>query len=341
MLNLLLPTSVDLQNPADVQANQQGQITNDQNSRLTASVGFQGGCVVLLASFIAFQFLFITIFFVAAAWGEIAVVLFIIVLLAALGLISRFGAWPLWQRWSALKRDRENRAIRIGQGQLAFQKGKYIAQAAGRDLLLPSAANAGGLKPGATYRFYYLEESGFVLSAEEVYPASPAQARSSLLGILASANNFQMDDLEVNRNGETTSAQRMKALPSVLFGLLIGAFPVGMGLVFFFVGREEGGDLLALLIPALFVLVFGLVGGFMFFNGLLDLMTHAPLVVEGLGRKEKRTSGGKNRSTTYYYVVDGVSFRVSRGAFQALVDGERYRVYALPRTKRLLTIEPL
>lgn len=341
MLNLLLPTSVDLQNPADVQANQQGQITSDQNSRLMASVGFQGGCAVLVASFVVFQFFFIMIFFVAISWGEIAVLLSVIVLLAALGLIFRFGAWPLWQRWNALKHDRENRSIRTGQGQLAFEKGKYIVQAAGRDLLLPSSANAGGLKPGATYRLYYLEQSGFVLSAEEVYPASPAQARSSLLGILASANNFQINDLEVNRNGEITSAQRMKALPSMLFGLLIGAFPVGMGLVFIFVGREEGGDLLALLIPALFVLIFGLVGGYMFLNGLLDLMTHAPLVAEGMGRKEKRTSGGKNRSTTYYYVVDGVSFRVSRGAFQALVDGEHYRVYALPRTKRLLTIEPL
>jgi hypothetical protein len=341
MLNLLLSKSVDLQNPADVQANQQGQITSEQSSRLMASVGFQGGCAVLVASFIAFQFLFITIFFVGISWGEIAVVLAIVVFLAALGLIFRFGAWPLWQRWSALKRDRENRAIRIGQGQLAFQKDKYIAEAAGRDLQLPSSANAGGLKPGATYRFYYLEESGFVLSAEEVYPASPAQARSSLLGILASANNFQMDELEMNRNGEMTSAQRMKALPSMLFGLLIGAFPVGIGLAFFFLGREEDGDLLALLIPALFVLVFGLFGGYMFLNGLLDLMTHAPLVTEGAGHKEKRTSGGKNRSTTYYYVVDGVSFRVSRGAFLALVDGEHYRVYALPRTKRLLTIEPL
>lgn len=341
MMNLFLPTSVDLQNQAEFQANQRGEITSDQNARLMASVGFQGGCVVLLASFIAFQFLFGMVFFVTISWGEIALVISLVVLLAVFALIFRLGAWPLWQRWSALKRDRENRAIRMGQGQLAYEKGKYIAQAAGRDLLLPASANAGGLKPGATYRFYYLEESGFVLSAEELYPASPAQARSSLLGILASANNFQLEDLELNRNGEMTSAQRMKALPSVLFGLLIGAFPVGIGLVFFFVGREEDGDLLALLIPALFLLIFAGIGGYMFFNGLLDLMSHAPLVTEGAGRKEKRTSGGKNRRTTYYYVVDGVFFQVGRGAYQALVDGENYRVYALPRTKGLLTIEPL
>jgi hypothetical protein len=262
--------------------------------------------------------------------------------LLALFLLARFGGlWQIWQRWNALKHDRENRAIRQGQGNLAFEKDNYIVQASGRTLLLPASSNACGLQPGATYHFYYLDESGFVLSAEELYPASPAQVRNSLMGILANANKFNQEDLELNRNAEVSPAQRMKALPNLFVGILFGAVPLGMGLLFFTGNRDAGGDFLSLLVPAIFLAVFGLIGGFMFFNALLDLLAQTPLVTEGVGHKEKRTSGGRNRRTVYYYVVDGVSFQVSRAAFQALLDGERYRVYALPRTKKLLTIEPL
>lgn len=342
MMNFLTPNVTNLQDPAELQANQRGEITEAQNARLTASVGFQGGCATLVVVFVAFQFLFFLSFFLASFLGAIGFLFAGIFILLTVFLLARFGGlWQIWQRWNALKQDRENRAIRQGQGNLAFEKDNYIVQAAGRTLLLPASNNACGLQPGATYHFYYLDESGFVLSAEELYPASPAQVRNSLMGILLNANKFSQEDLELNRNAEVSPAQRMKALPNLFVGILFGAVPLGMGLLFFTSNRDAGGDFLSLLVPAIFLAVFGLVGGFMFFNALLDLLAQTPLVTEGAGHKEKRTSGGKNRRTVYYYVVDGVSFQVSRAAYQALLDGESYRVYALPRTKKLLTIEPL
>lgn len=344
MLNFLTATSLDLQNADELQANQRGEITAAQNSRLTASLGFQNGCALLLV-FLAFipLFFIMLIFggeFVSSKQALPALILIVIFLSLLAGVLLRFGGlWTTGKRWRALKRDRENHTIRQGQGQLAFEKGDYLVRAAGRDLLLPTSTNAGGLKPGATYRFYYLEESGFVLSAEELFPASPAQARSSLLEILANANHFSMEDLELNRNGEITTSQRLRALPHLFFGIVLGAIPLGVGGLI--LSDNQDFDLLTVLVPAVFVAVFGLIGGFMFFNAIVALLAQAPILVEGVGQKQKRTSGGRSRNTTYYYVIEGMDFQVKKSAFEALVDGERYRVYALPRVKRLLTIEPL
>jgi hypothetical protein len=196
------------------------------------------------------------------------------------------------------------------------------------------------LKPGATYRVYYLEESGFVLSAEELFPASPAQASSALLQILMEANQFSQEDLALNRNGELSPSQRAKAIPGLVGAGLLGLVLLGFGLLLWMTGGGQQGWT-SLIVPAIFLLIFALFAGYQFVNALLDLFAQSPLVVEGTGRKEKRTGGRKNRSTTYYYVVEGVSFKVTKAAYEALVDGERYRVYALRHTKKLLTIEPL
>ena len=41
------------------------------------------------------------------------------------------------------------------------------------------------------------------------------------------------------------------------------------------------------------------------------------------------------------YSIDNKSFRVSLSAYNALVEGIRYRPYYLPRSKRVLSVEPL
>lgn len=341
------PSVVDLQNIDDRLANQRGEITDAQNARLTASLGFQQGCVILLFIVLFLPFMIGLGVMVFSSWGQsetifvLFLLLFFMLVFGATFLGGIFSLWKVWSRWQLLKRDRENRSIRQGQGQLAFGKSGYQVFVDGRELHLPLSSNAGGLKPGATYRFFYLDESGFVLSAEELFPASPSQARNALLEILATANKFSQEDLTANQNGETTSSQRLKALPGMFGGVLLGLFPLGLGLVIFYT-NQDSGDLTPLLVPVIFLAIFAIFGGFLFFNGLLDFLVQSPLVVEGVGHKEKRVSRGRrNRNTTYYYVVDGVSFRVRKSAFDALIDGERYRVYALPRTKQLLTIEPL
>ncbi len=345
MMNFLPPSQVNLLDEQDWQVNQRGEITEAQYSRLMGSLGLQSGCaLVVIVLFLVPLVFFVPVFMLLGeAQGALVPAIFLlvfgIIILVTLG--TQFVKfYASIQRLQALRRDRENRAVRQAQGELAFDKGQYIARASGRDLFLPASKNIGGLMPGSTYRFYYLEESAFVLSAQEVFEASPARARSSLLEILAQANRFTLQDLERNRNGELTEAQRRRGFGTIIVGFLFGAFPFGLvGLIWF---RGGTMSLDTWLMPLLFLLIFAAMGGWMVFTGLADYTAHAPLVVEGLGGKRKRTaSGRRSRRTIYYYEIDGQSFQVSAEAYAALIEGQSYRVYLLPKSKKLLTIEPL
>ncbi len=338
---------MNLLDPQDLAANRMGEITEGQNQRLNFALGWGQGCgsvfvlVVVGSIFIMFSTVF---YLVGLGDGVFIPIIFLGVILVVM--LTKFGPrlWAVFDNALKLKRDRENRAIRQAQGQVAFDKNGYSFQTGERRLSLPSTEHTGGLLPGATYRVFYLEESGFLLSAEEVFPASPSQARAALVEILAQANNFTPDDLTHNRNGEATPAQRMKPLGGVIFGALFGLMALAFGGLFFFqvFPNVDSGDALpAMIIPALVLGIFALVGGWMFLNGLLDMSVSSIEQAQGAGRKEKRTSGGKSRSTRYYYVIDGKSFQVNRRAYTALLEGIDYRIYYLPRTKKLVSIEPV
>jgi hypothetical protein len=345
MMNFLPPSQVNLLDEQDWQANQRGEITELQYSRLMGSLGLQSGCALVAIFLFLMPFVLFVPIFMLFDEGQRAFIPAIFLLVFGAIILVTFGTqfvkfYASIQRLQALRRDRENRAVRQAQGELAFDKGQYIARAAGRDLFLPATKNIGGLMPGSTYRFYYLDESSFVLSAEEVFEASPARARSSLLEILAQANQFSLQDLERNRNGELTEGQRRKGFRNIMVGFLFGALPFGVIALVLFTGEEIGLE--TWIMPLIFLLIFGALGAWMMFTGLADTMAHVPLVVEGLGGKHKRsTSGRRSRRTVYYYVIDGQSFQVSPEAYTALIEGQRYRAYLLPKTKKLLTIEPL
>jgi len=339
--------NMNLLDPQDLAANRMGEITAAQNQRLNYSLGWGQGCAVLvfLPVILVMGAGFVTMFLTSDNSAP-ALIPLLMTFGFALLILTIFAPniWRVLNNAIKLKRDRENRAIRQAQGQVAFDKTGYCFQTGERRLALPSAEHTGGLLPGATYRVFYLDETGFMLSAEEVFPASPAQVRAALRDILAQANGFTLDDLTHNRNGEATPAQRMKPLGGVIFGAIFGLMSLAFGGLFFFqvFPNVDSGDALpAMFIPALVLGIFALVGGWMFLNGLLDMSVSSIEQAQGPGRKEKRTSGGKNRSTRYYYVIDGKSFQVSRRAYTALLEGIDYRVYYLPRTKKLVSIEPV
>lgn len=339
--------NINLLDPQDLAANRMGEITEAQTQRLNLALGLGSGCGALLVFIpvLGFLVLFGTVFYLTGV-GDDSLIPFLFLGVILVVMVATFAPrlWKLFDSALKLKRDRENRAIRQAQGQVAFDKNGYSFQAGERRLALLSTEHTGGLLPGATYRVFYLEESGFLLSAEEVFPVSPAQVRAALVEILAQANGFTLDDLTHNRNGEATPAQRMKPLGGVILGAVFGLMALAFGGLFFFQiypNVDSGEALPALLIPALVLGIFALVGGWMFLNGLLDMSVSSIEQAQGPGRKEKRTSGGKNRSTRYYYVIDGKSFQVSRRAYTALLEGIDYRIYYLPRTKKLVSIEPV
>jgi hypothetical protein len=230
-------------------------------------------------------------------------------------------------------------------GDLSFVPKKGFIARVGEDELILSASNeASGLLPGVRYNFYYLPESRFVLSAEQLGEISSGQVRLALTDILAQANGFSPEDLQANKNGEVTQAQRIGGLKKLVPGLLIMVVTlvVGFLIIFpFFSSSRSNSNLLPIIFIGGFLAIFAAIGFSIVLNAFLDLSATAPESVEGEGHKiTRRKSSGRSSRTVYYYVIGGQEFEVSQKAFPALLDGFTYQAFFMPRTKRLVAIEP-
>jgi hypothetical protein len=223
-------------------------------------------------------------------------------------------------------------------------KNGFSARVNEEDLILSATHDSSGLLPGVRYNFYYLPESRFVLSAEQLGEVSSGQVKLALTDILAQANGFTMEDLNANQNGEVTDAQRWAGLKKMIPGVIFMGVALIFGLLFLF-PLLSGFDLSSNLVPLLFVggflAIFVAIGFTMVLNAILDFNTSEPEGVEGEGRKvTRRKSSGKSSRTVYYYVIGDHEFEVPQKAFPALVEGITYRAYFMPRSKRLVTLEP-
>ncbi|PWH15243.1 MAG: hypothetical protein DDG60_06400 [Anaerolineae bacterium] len=348
MQNLLpgLPTSVNLLDSEGVAANRAGRILEVQRQRLSKTIPWNQGCsaLVLLPMIMVLIFLALSPFARAVEnWTTIVVALGLG--LAVLFLLLVFGAsvWNIVDSLRIVQRDLQNNAIRQTNGRVLFDKSGYFFDADGRRLKLPAPGDTGGLMPGVLYLVYYLDESGVILSAEQSFPPSPAQIHTALTEILAQANHFTLEDLAANRAGEVVPTQRLRPLGQMLFGILLGLSVLGgaawLALFLPILNRSE--YIPFLLIPAIFLAIFAFISVSMVWKGLLAVFASSPAQIQGIARKEQRVSGGRNRSTRYYYLIGEHKFQVSRLAYLALLEGCSYRAYYLPGTKTLLSIEPL
>lgn len=104
---------------------------------------------------------------------------------------------------------------------------------------------------------------------------------------------------------------------------------------------DFSSNLIPLLFVGGFLAIFVAIGFTMVLNAILDISTSEPEVVEGEGRKiTRRKSSGKSSRTVYYYVIGDHEFEIPQKAYPALVEGINYRAYFMPRSKRLVTLEP-
>lgn len=334
-----------LLNPQEVAANRNGRITDAQRQRARVAVAWNQGCgaVILLPFLLIFGAISL------AMWqGRQESLLSLLFSLgfgiAALVLLGMLG-WSLGQVLHALQKvnqDLQQNAIRQAQGRVAFSKQGYVFDADGRHLRLPRFDQTAGLLPGVLYRVYYLAESGVVLSAEEAFLPSPAQVRTALNEILAQANRFSQDDLTANRNGILTAHQKRQAIGQAILGITLFVMTLvaawfGQRQIFPLAGDSEA--FLSLLVLGVILLLLLFIGGQMTVRNLLDLALGTIEQVEGTGRKEKRVSGGRSRTTQYFYVIGNHQFQVNARAYNALFEGVVYRAYFLPRTRKLLSIE--
>jgi hypothetical protein len=167
-------------------------------------------------------------------------------------------------------------------------------------------------------------------------PLSPV-ASAALLAALAEAHHFTLADLELNRQGRLSAreAKRLSALPWVFIAFAL-VFWSCAGLVAFttFSGRSLG-------IGVAVTLALGVVPAFAVLRALwhgADIREKRVVSVEGVVEGRTESSGD---TMAYYYLVVDKKFQVSGGAYPALISGLRYRIFYTPRSKRLVSIEPL
>jgi hypothetical protein len=256
---------------------------------------------------------------------------------------------------SRLEEDLQRGTVHNGIGYLRFQGNSYQAVLANRQLTLPFGGRE-KLAPGAQYRFYYLPDSGMVLSAEPLGEVPEDAVESGLTAVLAEASGYQLSSLSANRQGNLAGEQ-VSGLASQLVAPLMILLVSG-GIVYIQLKRGGyldvgslrgvisqladsmtrglmvvGGILLALFLSGLVLLVLTL----------LDMFGGSVKYVEGIGYRKITTSQDDDGTQTrrYYYLISGKRFRANDAGFQAFEDGLKYRAYYTPLRKILVNIEVL
>ncbi len=340
---MLFPSSpINLLDPATLETNRMGRLTPEQEAWLrTVSFGGSGFAaalpiIIVVPMLCFFGFIFLQDGF-TDAWIILPFVgLFLTIVLWRTGPALFDGV----QRALKLRSDRQSGIIRQSMGELAFGRDGYVAQSGERQLFLPFS-EPGGLLPGVRYTFFHFEESGIVLSAEQLGTASTAAIRAGLNRILAAANNFSAEDLDANQRGEISPAQHSRLMRKLLAGLALAFIftLVGAGVIF---GASSADGFEAWPILIIFLAVFGVfaaIGIYTVINSVMD-MNALPEVMEGRGsRHTERRSSGRSSRTVYFYDIGNLKFEVSYRAYKVLMEEFDYRVHYAPRTKTLLSIE--
>lgn len=340
----------ELTNPENIEANRLGKITPQQKLANLALfpriISFGTAVQANLWTVVLPALLFFLVFALPLA-GPLKTWLLGLVVIIPLCWVGYLVARGL-SRLAAVRRDLDEGNIRHEDGKLTYGRSSYEARIFNGEILrLPIGWS--DLKPGIRYRFYYLEGSRTVLSAETVQVLSDPEALSDLQESLANANRFSLQDMQDNRSGRIGPAQGKRLLPKLLLGAGIMLPSTGF-LIFilysllFAPGADPSRNWINVLIFTLVTGVFVVIGGVMAWKAVADLMQGSVTMIEGVGQKLRRVSrSSSNRGTTitYYYQVDDQRIAIPERAYAALVDGLRYRVYRTPRSGVLMSIEPL
>lgn len=191
-----------------------------------------------------------------------------------------------------------------------------------------------------------------------------------VLAELAKANRFTLQELEQNRAGKIADSQMMKLAAQALKPLYTSAITFAGWLLFLFVIWEfvPGfimriaaiflGKSMAVTFGTALLITLGCIGslavGFLKTGGrtiglISDLSKGQVATLEGRAwsSRGKEESHGMAKlhgeeEEHYHYVIKDQYFEVrSLYAFEALAPREQYRLYYAPKSKLLLSIEPL
>lgn len=340
----------DLDHPRYVEANRRGEITPDQKLFLDNIVSFYAALKqqgpLLLVAFLAF---WACLFFSALLFNQgvsQAVVLAAdaIVIAGTLAYLSRRLA--RYFRWrSKTKLDLAGSSIAQTTGQVRWGRKTFEVHSPHGRLRLPYAERD-DLQPGSRYRFYFLPQSKTVLSAELLEPAAEDEVSRGLTEILARANNLSLEALTENRMGKLSRKQMTLFLPDIALSISMIVLP---GAFVFYQFNQRGfsmdprtlewGTLLVGTV-SIGLILFGL---YRIATSLADMLGGWVDSVEGIGLKRIAVSEDSEGDTTstYYYCVNGMDFKVKEEGYHALVENRPYRVFFTPRSRKMVNIEAL
>lgn len=352
-----MPTSA-LYDPNTLLANRQGRLTPYQRQTfIETNVGSKG-------ALLGVPFALVIIGVIAVSFGDrletlegAAVVLpmltLVVVLVACVLIGNRVASIPARLRMNHAK-------LEARRGEVVFDAGRYVAKV-GSQTLRPLYASA-DLLPG-NYVFYCLRGSNWLFSAEKEadfvsaqtqpeLPASPLTWTPSpqplsfdlntLRDALRQTNGFDEYTLALNRRGEMTDAQKQWLGGSRRGDLRTAVIVALLGIVLFAINFifQTGLDAETLLGGAAFFVLFS--GYFVYRWWAQNADARSAVVQTAEGAVTKLEQRTEDSSTyTHYYVINGIRLEVGEAAYHALIDQVVYRVYYLPRSRQLLSIEPV
>jgi hypothetical protein len=231
---------------------------------------------------------------------------------------------------------------------------RYVAHANG--LMLKPPAGREDLPPPGAYTFFYEPTMRLLLSAVPLSPpvsarspwseSAPPSTEQLIQQALAAGFPFTADDLDCNRAGMLSDAQRRRRrqllLAQLSGGLIILllvlaiAIPLGRsGLDSLRAGEVRLGGLASMAIAGVLLVALGRSA----WRARTRLSGQTVAVYEGLVERSRVI--GSEGSTLYYFHCGPVKLTVSEGAYQALVADYTYRVYYSPRMSKALSAEVL
>jgi hypothetical protein len=325
----------NLPDSAEFVANRQGAMTQAQRISIGVRLAVDS-CLALgigLAGLIVGRIVWL--WRQAAPWQISAT----IIVLAALLLLAIL-VWCLARLLSGWL-DLSAGQVEQAEGRIIWMGRNYGALIKGRRLRLISGRN---IPPPGNYRFFYLPRSGWLLSIEKLTLSTGVQANSDLLHALAHANDFNVESLKANRAGRLTNDQAWQLLTPMLVSLLVGLLVIGAAVAVICIILIRG-DLrsMGMIIPIAFAVAV-LVVIYLW----KDMTTIIPDILEGRvavveGTAYKRvvsTSGRMRRRTDHFYEINDRRFKVSRQGYDALFAGLPYRLYYVPNSSIMVSIEP-
>lgn len=323
---------VSLTDPDTILENKQGVLTNDQHDllRLTSGLTFWytlGSALVIIG--IVWWAVNKQMADLPANAPQIPDYYWI-VLGTSIGIPLIYLGWQM-VRSSRVRREIAEGVIPSEEGRIEWTGRRYRIAASVRGMR--SIFGVLNELPGR-YQFYLLPGSRYLLSAEPL--DTPEVSREALTDILGRVFQFSNEDLASNIEGHLSPTQeRRLRSQAILTGLVLVIFLSILGSDIIY--AIKSGTLWSQVSSGILFLACLLIApSTIRINKRFREGKDKIAFVQGPGTKTFRSM---KPAVIKSYVVSGKQFDVSDRAYNALVEGETYRVFYTPATKKILSIE--